>query len=84
MSSVSRGKLRFNRLFTYTIVAMMILIGLVIVGTEYVSADQDGDYTYTVSDGKATITGYTGAGGNITILPTLGGIPRRSLGIMFC
>ena len=29
-------------------------------------------YTYTVSNGRATITGYTGPGGNITIPDTLG------------
>ena len=28
-----------------------------------VIARQDGDYRYTVTDGNATITGYTGAGG---------------------
>jgi hypothetical protein len=38
-------------------------------------ADQDGDYTYTVSGGKATITGYTGAGGAVSIPATLGGYP---------
>ena len=43
-------------------------------------AAASGDYEYTVSDGKATITGYTGSGGNITIPPTLGGYPVTSIG----
>ena len=48
---------------------------------DMVSAYQDGDYTYTVSDGVATITGYTGAGGVITIPSTLGGHPAVAIGI---
>jgi hypothetical protein len=38
-----------------------------------VSADQDYDYTYIVSNGEAIITDYTGAGEAITIPSTLGG-----------
>jgi len=38
------------------------------------------DYTYTVSDGNATITGYTGIGGAITIPSTLGGYPVVAIG----
>ncbi len=38
-------------------------------------AAQEGDYTYTVSDGNATITGYNGTGGAISIPSTLGGYP---------
>jgi|GEM_PF-425485 len=37
-------------------------------------------YTYTVTDGKATITGYLGAGGDITIPTTLGGCPVIAIG----
>jgi hypothetical protein len=44
------------------------------------AADQDGDYTYTVSGGVATITGYTGAGGAITIPSTLGGYITKIIG----
>ena len=49
-----------------------LTMGAVIPATE--------DYTYTVSDGKATITGYTGAGGAITIPSTLGGYPTMAIG----
>jgi hypothetical protein len=38
------------------------------------------DYTYTVTDSKATITGYTGPGGNITLPDTLSGYPVVSIG----
>jgi len=37
-------------------------------------------YTYTVTDGNATITGYLGEGGNITIPTTLGGCPVIAIG----
>ncbi len=39
-----------------------------------------GDYTYTVTAGKAQITKYTGAGGIVTIPSTLGGFPVTSIG----
>jgi uncharacterized repeat protein (TIGR02543 family) len=40
----------------------------------------EGDYTYTVSGSNATITGYTGSGGAVTIPGTLGGYPVTSIG----
>ena len=45
-----------------------------------VIARQDGDYIYIVTDGNATITGYTGAGGAISIPATLGGYPTVAIG----
>ena len=38
------------------------------------------DYDYTVSDGQATITGYHGAGVDVTIPATLGGCPVVAIG----
>ena len=38
------------------------------------------DYTYTVTDGKAQITGYTGVEGDVTIPSTLAGSPVTSIG----
>ncbi len=38
------------------------------------------DYTYTVENGAATVTGYTGAGGDIIIPATLGGYPVTTIG----
>ncbi|MDO4544233.1 MAG: leucine-rich repeat protein [Clostridia bacterium] len=60
-------------LLTLLLVATLLPAGLA-------SAETDGDYEYTVTDGKATITGYTGAGGDITIPSTLGGYPVVSIG----
>ena len=39
----------------------------------------EGDYIYIVTDGNATITGYTGAGGDISIPATLGGYPTVAI-----
>ncbi len=45
------------------------------------SAETEGDYTYTVSDGEATITDFeTSVSGAITIPSTLGGYPVTSIG----
>jgi hypothetical protein len=38
------------------------------------------EYYYTVSSGQATITGYHGAGGEVTIPATLGGCPVVAIG----
>jgi len=43
-------------------------------------AATEGDYEYTVTDGAATITKYTGAGGDVTIPATLGGYPVTKIG----
>ena len=43
-------------------------------------AAQSGDYTYTVSNGKATITGYSGGGGAVIIPSKLGGYPVTAIG----
>ena len=44
------------------------------------TAETEGDYTYEVANGRATVTGYVGAGGNITIPSTLGGAPVTTIG----
>ena len=47
----------------------------------YAFADEEeGDYTYTVSDGQATITRYNGTGGAVVIPSTLGGYPVTAIG----
>ena len=38
------------------------------------------DFTYEVADGEATITGYTGEGGNIMLPSELGGYPVTAIG----
>jgi|GEM_PF-1515455 len=64
-----------------TIVVILLFFGAIFVASTYsVSAAQDGDYIYLQSGGFATITGYTGAGGAITIPSTLGGYPTVAIG----
>jgi hypothetical protein len=59
----------------------MLLIGTCFIVTfDIVSAEQEGDYNYTISNGEATITGYIGAGDIITIPSTLGGYPTVEIG----
>jgi hypothetical protein len=66
-----------------TIFVLLLLLGaFFVVAADTVSAAQEGDYTYTVSGSPAvaTITGYTGAGGAITIPSTLGGYAVVAIG----
>ncbi|MCX6651300.1 MAG: fibronectin type III domain-containing protein [Methanomassiliicoccales archaeon] len=64
-----------------TILVFMLLSGaFIVMATDTVSADQSGDYTYSQSGGLATITGYTGAGGAITIPATLDTYPVVYIG----
>lgn len=57
---------RSLRLRVFALAYAFLLFPLVL------SADTYGDYTYTVSGGKATITGYSGPGGTVTIPSTIG------------
>jgi hypothetical protein len=59
-------------------IVMVITFMQVSILTTY--AEQSGDYTYTVSESKATITLYTGAGGAIKTPGTLGGYPVTTIG----
>ena len=43
-------------------------------------ADTSGDWTYSVENNQATITGYTGAGGAVTIPTEVNGIPVVKVG----
>ena len=70
-----------NKIFE--VFVCMLLIGTFFVVTlDTVSAVDlvEGDYTYTVSNGEATITKYTGSGGAITIPSTVGGYPTVHIG----
>jgi len=49
-----------------------------IYNTEFLSGE--GDFTFTVANNQATITGYQGAGGFITIPTSIGGFPVRAVG----
>lgn len=43
-------------------------------------ADTEGDFEYSVSDGEATVTGYTGDAAELVVPETLGGYPVTSIG----
>ena len=59
----------------------ILLVGtFFVVVLDTVSADLESDYTYTVSNGKATITDYTCTAGAIMIPSTLGGYPTVAIG----
>ncbi len=62
------------------LVLLLILGAFSVVVPGTVVAAQDGDYTYTVNNGNATVTGYIGAGVAITIPATMGGYPVRTIG----
>ncbi|NLT38538.1 MAG: fibronectin type III domain-containing protein [Methanomassiliicoccus sp.] len=62
------------------IVILSLCISIVVFLPDVIKAEQDGDYSFTVSDGNATITAYTGDGGVITIPSTLGGYPVTTIG----
>jgi len=47
---------------------------------QIVIGEQSGHWTYSVSSGQATITGYTGAGGAVTIPSSVNGIPVVQVG----
>lgn len=57
------------------LLALSMVLALLPAGVFNASALQEGDYTYTVADSKATITGYSGSGANITVPSILGGYP---------
>jgi titin len=62
------------------LILFMLLSAFPIVASDSVAADQEGDYEYSVSDGEATITGYSGLGGAIKIPDTMGGYPVVAIG----
>ena len=63
-----------------TFLICIMMMAILLCCSSQVQAAQDGDYTYTVTAGEAQITGYTGAGGVVTIPSTLGGVPVTSIG----
>ncbi len=72
---------RTGRCMGFTFFVLLLLLGaFFFVAMGNVSADQEGDYSYTVKDGNATITGYIGAGGAVIIPSTLGGFTTVAIG----
>lgn len=58
----------------------MIMMAILLICSNQVQAAPVGDFTYDVVNGAAQITGYTGAGGEITIPGSLAGSPVTSIG----
>jgi len=63
-----------------TFLISIMMIAILLCCSSQVQAAQDGDYTYTVTAGKAQITKCTGVGGVVTIPSTLGGATVTSIG----
>jgi hypothetical protein len=62
-----------------------LILSALILASAFQTAlgEQDGDWTYSVSNNEATITGYTGAGGAVTIPSEVNGIPVKNIGSVF-
>jgi len=58
-----------------------MMVTLLLSCSSQVQAATEGEYTYTVTNDKATITKYTGTGGNVNIPSTLGNIAVTSIGV---
>ena len=63
------------------ILALLMVISVFPMGIVTAIAATSGDYTYTVTDSKATITAYSGTGGDITIPDNLDGYPVVNIGV---
>lgn len=63
----------------FVLLGIMIMTIFFCCSTE-VQAAQAGDYTYSITDDKATITKYKGSGGDVTIPSILGGFPVTNIG----
>ena len=42
------------------------------------------DFEYEIDDSEVTITGYTGAGGDVVVPDTIDGLPVTAIGDAFC
>lgn len=63
-----------------TVLVGLMMMAILLCCSSKVQADQSGDYTYTVTNGKAEITRYSGGGGDVTVPSALGGFPVTSTG----
>jgi len=64
------------------IVTIILIVSMVLTNIpfNYSVYSSESHFTYTVSGGEATITGYTGPGGDVVIPGSLGGYPVISIG----
>jgi hypothetical protein len=66
----------------YLLLVGIMMTTILLCCSSQVQATQSGDYIYSVTDGNAQITEYTGAGGVVSTPSTLGGYPVTSIGAM--
>ena len=71
-----------KKIISIVFILSLLSMAFLVIGTTSVAAAQDGDYTYSTngSPAVATVTGYTGTGGAITIPSTLGGCVTVAIG----
>jgi hypothetical protein len=69
-----------RRIGIYMVLLLFLLSALLLVFPSQTAKAGYQDYTYTITNGEATITGYTGAGGDVAIPDTLGGYPVIAIG----
>ena len=69
---------RISKVNTFLVGIMMMAI--LLCCSSQVQAAPVGDFTYAVENGEAQITGYTGAGGVVTIPSSFAGSPVTSIG----
>ena len=60
---------------------LQFLAALCLLSVIPAKADQFGDFTYTATAPVASVTGYTGAGGVVTIPETINGLSVTSIGL---
>ena len=68
------------RKYVSILLTVLMLLSAAVAVPVTASAETSGDWSYSVSDNKATITGYSGEGGDITIPSTLGGYSVTAIG----
>lgn len=59
---------------------LLLFVLLLCLTLAFAGAETEGDFLYTVQDGKAKITGYTGSASVLTVPDTLGGYPVTAIG----
>ena len=72
--------MKTGRILTSLCLAFAVVLLCLFLLPTTADAETYGDFVYTVSDGEATITDYTGSATDLTIPNTLGGYPVTTIG----
>lgn len=70
-----------KKILVVSIVTLFLVSMMFFISPNKIYADTEGDFTYTITDGKAQITRYTGGATVLTIPSTLGGVEVTSIGL---